>query len=150
MSWLRRHEGYPLIDHSAAPGTDGGLGVARLELATRVIALVVVLVCMTTTTVAAQQRFTPADTLEAIEQASANSGVPASRLRRIIRCETGGTYNPYARGRAGELGAAQLHPRGELRRFYAVGYTNPYNPYDAAHFLADRILAGGARAWTCK
>jgi hypothetical protein len=92
--------------------------------------------------------YTPADTLDAIEQASANSGVSAAWLKRVIWCES--KYYPYAVGRAGELGAAQLHPRGMLPVFYRMGYTNPYNPYDAAHFMADMFLVGRARAWSCR
>lgn len=96
------------------------------------------------------ESFTADDTLDAIAVASANSGVSYARLLRVIRCETGGTFNPYSIGRQGELGAVQLHPRGELWRFYAYGYTNPFNPYHAVHFLADRILVGGAGAWSCR
>jgi hypothetical protein len=68
-----------------------------------------------------------------------------------VSCETGGTFNPYAVGDRGQsVGAAQLHARGERSRFYAYGYGNPYNPYEAVEFLALRILAGGASAWTCR
>lgn len=89
------------------------------------------------------------DTLEAISEASSTYGVSASYLRSIVRCETAGTYDPYAVGSQGELGAVQLHPRGELPRFYAWGYDDPYDPYQAVPFLAQRLLQGGARAWTC-
>jgi soluble lytic murein transglycosylase-like protein len=94
--------------------------------------------------------FTPADTLAAIDEASADSGISAAWLMRVIRCETGGTFNPYAIGRAGELGAAQLHPHGELLRFYAVGYTDPFDPRQAAHFMADQFLLGRAYPWSCR
>jgi hypothetical protein len=96
------------------------------------------------------QEYTPEDTLQAIEEASANSGVPAAWLRRIVRCETGGTWNPYARGRLGERGAVQLYPRGgEWPRFF-VHYSDPDNPYEAIHYLADALLAGRAGAWSCR
>ena len=93
--------------------------------------------------------YTPADTLAAIDETAADSGVSWRWLYSIVRCETGGTFNPYAVGRLGEKGAAQLHPRGELPRFYAYGYDNPYSPYQAVAFLAQRLNEGGARAWTC-
>jgi hypothetical protein len=89
------------------------------------------------------------DTLAAIDQVSASSGVSYTRLYRIIRCETGGTFDPNSVGRMGELGAVQLYRRGELPTFYARGYDNPWNPYQAVEFLATRLLEGGAHAWTC-
>lgn len=96
------------------------------------------------------QPYTPDDTLHAIEEASIHSGVPYARLRRIVACETGHTYRNDLIGRQGEIGAVQLHPRGMLPTFYASGYTNPRNPYDSVHFLADSILIGRARAWSCR
>ena len=97
----------------------------------------------------APQRYTADDTLAAIEQYSAEFDVSYTWLRSIVRCETGGTYSPYAVGRQGELGAAQLHPRGEILRFYAWGYDDPFSPYQAVRFLAQRLNQGGARAWSC-
>lgn len=93
--------------------------------------------------------YTPADTLAAIDEAAAESGVSRAYLLKIINCETGHTLDPYSIGRADERGAAQLHPRGELPRFYAYGFDNPFSPYQAVSFLAQRINEGGARAWTC-
>lgn len=111
-------------------------------------ALGVVLACATATYA---QPYTADDTLAAIEQASIHSGVSAAWLKRIVRCETGGTYNPYSRGRQGELGAVQLHPRGgEWPRFFAAGYTDPFDPLDAVHFLADELLLGRASSWSCR
>ena len=110
-------------------------------------ALVTVLCCVA---VAHAEPYTADDTLAAIEQASANSGVSYAWLYRIVRCETGGTFNPYARGRLGERGAVQLYPRGgEWPRFF-VHYSDPDNPYEAVHYLADALLAGRARAWSCR
>lgn len=97
----------------------------------------------------AAQAYTADDTLAAIEQYSAEFDVSYTWLRSIVRCETGGTFDPYAVGRQGELGAVQLHPRGELLRFYAWGYDNPLSPFQAVAFLAQRLKQGGARAWTC-
>jgi len=93
--------------------------------------------------------YTPADTLAAIDETAAVSGISYSWLYSIVHCETGGTFNPYAVGRLGERGAVQLHPRGELPRFYAYGFDNPWSPYQAVAFLAQRLNEGGARAWTC-
>jgi hypothetical protein len=95
--------------------------------------------------------FTPQDTLAAIDR------VPTMRswVYSTVRCETGGTFNPYARGRAGERGAAQLHPAGLLPHFRAVGYSDPDNPYMAVEYLW-RAFSGewvrqgvNYRHWTC-
>jgi len=98
----------------------------------------------------AQVSFTADDTFAAIEEASAETGVSYTWIARIVRCETGGTFNPYSVGRQGELGAVQLHPRGLLPVFFSYGYDDPYNPYQAVRFLAQRLNAGGARAWSCR
>jgi soluble lytic murein transglycosylase-like protein len=95
------------------------------------------------------QPYTAADTIEAIDQASTETGVSRTWIYATVKCETGGTFNPYAIGRQGELGAAQLHPQGELPRFFAWGYTDPFNPSQAILFLAQRFAVGGARAWSC-
>ena len=110
-------------------------------------ALVAVLCCAA---VAHAEPYTPEDTLAAIEEASINSGVSYAWLRRIVACETGHTFRNDLIGRQGEIGAVQLHPRGLLPAFYRAGYTNPRNPQDAVHFLADQILLGRARAWSCR
>ena len=69
-------------------------------------------------------------------------------VRCIVRAETGGTYNPYALGAQGERGIAQLHPRGKLLTFYAQGYTNPNNPWQAIEFLEAQLRQGQGNAWT--
>jgi hypothetical protein len=97
----------------------------------------------------AQEAYTREDTLVAIQQYSDEIGVSQAWLLRIVRCETGGTFDPYSVGRSGELGAAQLHPRGELQRFYAWGYLDPFSPWQSVRFLAQRLSMGGARAWSC-
>ena len=93
--------------------------------------------------------YTSDDTLAAIDEASATSGVSHAWLYSIVRCETGGTFNPYAIGKLGEKGAAQLASFGELPRFYAYGYNDPFSPYQAVGFLAIRLNEGGRRAWSC-
>jgi hypothetical protein len=97
----------------------------------------------------AQEGYTADDTLAAIEQYADEQGVSYRWLLSIVRCETGGTFDPYSVGRQGERGAVQLHPRGELIRFYAWGYDDPYSPYQSVRFLAQRLSMGGARAWSC-
>jgi hypothetical protein len=97
----------------------------------------------------AQEIYTAEDTLAAIQQYSDEIGVSYSWLYRIVRCETGWTFDPYSVGRHGELGAAQLAPWGELLRFYAWGYDQPFSPYQSVRFLAQRLSMGGAKAWSC-
>jgi hypothetical protein len=117
---------------------------------TRALLLTIALCVLTTPLVRAQETtYTAADTLAAVEQYSAEFEVSYAWLRSIVSCETGGTYSPYARGRQGELGAVQLHPRGELLRFYAWGYDDPFSPWQSVRFLAQRLSMGGARAWAC-
>ena len=99
---------------------------------------------------AQETSYTADDTLAAIWQYSFEQGVSYASLYRIVKCESGGDFNPYAVGRQGELGAVQLHPRGELLRFYAWGYDDPFSPYQSVRFLAQRINQGGARAWSCR
>jgi hypothetical protein len=96
--------------------------------------------------------FTPADTHAAIARAPASL---RGWVHAIVRCETGGTFNPYARGRLGERGAVQLYQRGLLPHFFRVGYTDPDNPYQATEYLW-RALRGewarqgvGAWHWSC-
>jgi soluble lytic murein transglycosylase-like protein len=94
--------------------------------------------------------FTADDTIAAIDQASAETGVSWTWLYRVVACETGRTFNPYVIGRQGERGAAQLHPRGKLPQFYQLGYDDPYDPYQAVRFMAYRFAAGQAGAWSCR
>jgi hypothetical protein len=118
-----------------------------MRLATAVLLAVIIMTLNLSYARAAD--YTSDDTLAAIEQYSAEFGVSYGWLYRIVRCETGWTFNPYSVGRLGELGAAQLHPRGELLRFYRWGYDDPFSPYQSVAFLAQRLSQGGARAWTC-
>lgn len=95
------------------------------------------------------EAYTPDDTRAAISQASAEIGVSEAWLYRTVDCETGGTFNPYAVGKRGELGAAQLAPWGELRRFRDWGYLDPFSPYQSIRFMAQRFAVGGSGAWSC-
>lgn len=98
---------------------------------------------------AADEVYTPTDTLNAIHEASVEIGVDEGYLTRIVRCETGGSFSPYSIGRQGELGAAQLHPRGLLPTFYSWGYLDPFSPYQSVRFLAQEVSFGRARLWSC-
>lgn len=85
--------------------------------------------------------YTAADTRAAMEQHS-------WLAQCIVEVETGHTLNPYSVGRAGELGVAQLHPRGLLPEFYDAGYTNPFSPYQSMDFLEDALARGEGPAWS--
>lgn len=121
-----------------------------------VLVMLLIVLWLTTRSARAQDEaeqawsgWTVADTFDALDGVSASTGVSWQRLYLIVRCETGNTFWPYSVGRAGERGVVQLHPRGELPRFHAWGYRDPYNPYEAIEFLAIRLQQGGARAWSC-
>lgn len=66
----------------------------------------------------------------------------------IVYAETGGTLDPYAVGQAGELGIAQLHPRGMLPEFYARGFRDPFSPYQSMAFLELELREGRGAAWS--
>lgn len=100
-------------------------------------------------TARAEEPYTSDDVIAAIDQSAEEIGVSHAYLYRIVRCETGGTFNPYSIGRQGELGPVQLHPRGELPRFIGWGYDDPFSPWQSVRFLAQRIAMGGASAWSC-
>ena len=111
--------------------------------------LVAVLLALSARTSHAQEAYSAADTLTAVQQASDATGVSYAWLRATVRCETGGTFDPYSIGRQGEEGAAQLHPRGLLPTFYAWGYDDPFDPYEAVLFMAQEFEAGQSFRWTC-
>lgn len=99
--------------------------------------------------------FTPDDTLQAIECAARDTAIPVTRLTRIVSCETGGKFNPYAVGDHGSsIGAVQLNANGARKDFYDVGYDDPFNPYQSVYFLAESLRGDhpplGAKTWSCK
>jgi hypothetical protein len=119
--------------------------IVRLSLHAAVLAA---FFCLTLSTVHA---YDSSDTYAAIDQASTEHGVSWTWLHRVINCETGGTMNPYKVGDHGtSFGAAQLHRGGLLGAFYAQGYSDPMNPYEALDFTAAQFAAGNSRAWTCR
>jgi hypothetical protein len=101
---------------------------------------------------------TPDDTHQAIWDAAANHGVSDGRLRAIVACETGGTFNPRAVGDHGKsLGAVQLStlPTGLYWDFETRGYDDAFDPYQSLDYLA-RVMTGEftsdaitVRRWTC-
>lgn len=66
---------------------------------------------------------------------------------RVAACETGGTFDPLARGRAGERGLFQLHP-------VHFGWLNEARLFEPRYNArAAYILSRGGRdwdAWSCK
>lgn len=75
------------------------------------------------------------------------------RLARVAACESWDfrpdvVFGPTT-GAAGEIGLAQLHPRGLLPTFYRWGYTNPWNPWQASAFMRDAFDLGMWRHWSC-
>jgi hypothetical protein len=108
--------------------------------------------------VLAASPFTPDDTHQAIWDAAANHGVSYGRLRAIVACETGGTFNPRAVGDHGKsLGAVQLStlPTGLYWDFETRGYDDAFDPYQSLDYLA-RVMTGEftsdaitVRRWTC-
>lgn len=110
------------------------------------VALVLTLLLATRPTAAQGEYSWVADVI--VDRAIAR-GVSPHLLLRVALCETGGTLYPWSVGAQGELGIFQLHPRGELRTFYARGYGSPFNVWESADFSAARFAEGGARAWSC-
>lgn len=101
--------------------------------------------------------WTPADTRAAIAIAAEEYGVSYRLLDRIVRCETGETYDPYAVGDHGHShGAVQLNDRGLLNHYHRVtGGASAYNPYASLAYLA-RVARGDWRGqgvtldhWSC-
>lgn len=88
--------------------------------------------------------------LEAIvaDRAAAHQVSP-TWLIATTNCETGGTWDATLIDQQGERGPFQLHPRGELIRFYQRGYSDPENWWEASDFAAARFSEGGAGAWSC-
>lgn len=137
-----RHSGRGLGDHT------------RVGLA--IVAAALVAAAVTSRVSFADVPFNRSDTFAALESASLDTGVPYVQLYRVVACETGGTFNPYAEGDSGHShGVAQLNDFGNaLAAFYAVGYTNPYNPYEAVYFMAESLRGDhaplGPHTWSCR
>ncbi len=102
------------------------------------------------TQVAAVQAQGADDVIATIREAAARHGVSADRLVQVARCETGGTFNPNAVGRLGEQGIFQLLPvRGLGATFRTMGYSDPFNVWEASDFAAWAFARGMAGHWSC-
>lgn len=98
------------------------------------------------------------DVQQIIRDAAATYGANPATLLAIVRCETGGRFNADALGDSGHShGIAQLNDAatGLLSHFRAQGYGSPYNPVEAADYLA-RVAVGTwagqgitLRRWSC-
>ncbi len=101
----------------------------------------------------AQQAYgqTPDEVVGIIHEAAARHGVSGAWLVEVARCETRGQpFHPQAVGDGGtSFGIFQLHRGGELGTFYARGFSDPFNVWEAAEFAAQRFAEGAARAWSC-
>lgn len=86
------------------------------------------------------------DTLYAIFEASERRGSDIGLQTCMTWQES--KLAPYARGDSGRsLGSAQLHEGGKLPEFYAMGYANPDDPYEAQDYFALALVRGEQRHW---
>lgn len=126
-----------------------------------VLALTLLLAPHTNVNASTAPEFTADDTLDAIDVASQDTGVSYARLYRIVGCETGYTFNPYAVGdHGGSYGAVQLNRYGNALPIFNSYYNalgldpDPFNPYEAVYFLAESLAGAhpplGAWSWSCK
>lgn len=97
---------------------------------------------------AAPVRADEADVVATIQDRAAAHGVSASWLERTLRCES--HLNPRAVGDGGaSLGVAQLHARGLRPLFFQMGYSDPFNVWEAVDFIAWAFEHGYSGHWTC-
>ena len=84
---------------------------------------------------------------EAVQAIRQVFGVRAPAAIRVASCETGGTFDPRALGRAGERGIFQIHPV----HFSWASPRRLFEPLYNAR-VAFRLSRGGTswRAWTCR
>lgn len=102
--------------------------------------------------------YTSDDTRQAIYDAHINHGVSHATLDRIVRCETGNTYQPDLVGDRGtSFGAVQLNSlrTGLYGHFRSLGYDDAFDPSQALDYLA-RVATGEfarqgitLRRWSC-
>ena len=94
----------------------------------------------------------PADLMPLIEEASRETGIPVPILVAQIRQES--NFNPAARGRAGEIGLAQIMPATARQPGFGVQPVDPARLSDprenimfGARYLAGRGRAAGVTDW---
>lgn len=101
--------------------------------------------------------FTPDDVRAAILTGSATArclithevgrgAVRTDRAGRVIAQYA--PFDPYSVGAAGEIGPAQLHPRGLLPDFYRQGYDNPNDPFQAVRYIDGALRRNLGDNWT--
>jgi hypothetical protein len=74
--------------------------------------------------------------------------VDPDELIALATCES--SLDPNAVGDRGtSYGLFQLHRGGLLHDFYADGYTDPFDPWQASDFTAAAVAAGEGGAWSC-
>lgn len=127
----------------------------RYRMALHALCLTTVLLALVAPRVMA---YDASDTLAAIEQASENTGISETWISRVIHCEDR-TLDPNAVGDHGRsYGIAQLNtlPTGLYWHFVEIGYTDAFDPYQSAEYLA-RAFRGdfadrgiGAWRWSCR
>jgi hypothetical protein len=113
--------------------------------------------CVASTARASEVIYNRYDVEIALQEAAATYGVSEATLTRVVRCEA--QMQPYAVGDNGHsFGIAQLNdrPTGLLWHFYAIHYTDPFNPYEAASYMG-RVWSGefarqgiGPWRWSCR
>lgn len=103
---------------------------------------------VTTVPAAAQS---PDEVITTIEAAAARHGVSPAWLVAVARCETrGDPFNPRAVGDRGtSFGVFQLHRGGLLDDFWARGYGDPMNVWEAADYAAAAFARGLSSHWSC-
>jgi hypothetical protein len=88
-----------------------------------------------------------------LEEASARYDVWYDKLEYAVHCESDhfsmDVITGLRLGKAGEIGAVQLHPRGLLPDFYRTGYSNPRSFRQSVFYLAEMVAKGYRRHWSC-
>ncbi len=76
----------------------------------------------------------------------------ANQAVAIVRCETGGTFDPNSTGRQGEVGLAQLHPRWQSGRAAKFGWSmnDLYDPAKNLVVAVDLYSESGWSQWSCR
>lgn len=113
-------------------------------------ALVAILLAATPFTPAASAHPAPEWIDEIIVDRVAAHGVPGWYwwVWSTLHCESA-HWRPRPVGAQGELGPAQLHPAGKLPVFYRLGYSDPFDWFEATDFLVTQFIAGQSRHWSC-